>query len=277
MFEGRNLVIATMHKKESVIAPILEKDLGVNCYVPEKFDTDKLGTFTGEIPRKLTQIETARQKCILAMEQEDCDLGVASEGSFGPHPTLFFVPCDEEIIVFIDKKHKIEVIAKKISTETNFDGKRIDSVDELRAFAQSVKFPSHGIILKSVEEESLTIYKNHTDLSELEASYHLLKKNDTVLAETDMRAMNNPSRMSIISLVTSELVKKIKSTCPNCDFPGFSVTEAKSGLPCETCKMPTRSTLLHLSSCQGCGFTEEKLHPNGKQFEEAMYCDFCNP
>jgi hypothetical protein len=71
-------------------------------------------------------------------------------------------------------------------------------------------------------------------LGELEASYHLLKKNDAVLAETDMRAMNNPSRMSVISLVTSELVKKIKSTYPDCDLAGFSVTDAKSGLPCET-------------------------------------------
>jgi len=30
MFKGRNLIIATKHSKEKVIAPIVEKELGVN-------------------------------------------------------------------------------------------------------------------------------------------------------------------------------------------------------------------------------------------------------
>ena len=33
MFKGRNLLIATKHEKEKVIAPILEKELGVKCFV----------------------------------------------------------------------------------------------------------------------------------------------------------------------------------------------------------------------------------------------------
>jgi hypothetical protein len=58
MFKGRSLVIAT--KKEKVIAPLLEEALGIVCFVPEDFDTDTLGTFTGEIERKLDPISTAR-------------------------------------------------------------------------------------------------------------------------------------------------------------------------------------------------------------------------
>jgi hypothetical protein len=57
-------------------------NLGVICFVNENFDTDLLGTFTGEIERKLDPIATARQKCLLAMKLSNCDLGVASEGSF---------------------------------------------------------------------------------------------------------------------------------------------------------------------------------------------------
>ena len=52
MFRERNLFIATKHEKEKVIAPILEKELGVKCFVAENFDTDVLGTFTGEVERK---------------------------------------------------------------------------------------------------------------------------------------------------------------------------------------------------------------------------------
>ena len=76
MFISRKLIIATKHKKESVIAPILEKELGVRCFTDETFDTDTLGTFTGEIERELDPIATARRKCLLAMELNNCDLGV---------------------------------------------------------------------------------------------------------------------------------------------------------------------------------------------------------
>jgi hypothetical protein len=50
LFKNRRLLIATKHEKEKVIA-LLEKN-GVICFVNENFDTDLLGTFTGEIERK---------------------------------------------------------------------------------------------------------------------------------------------------------------------------------------------------------------------------------
>ena len=85
-----------------MIAPILEKELGVNCFVDETFDTDALGTFTGEVERELDPISTAREKCLRAMKINNCDLGIASEGSFGPHPSMFFVNADDEFLIFID-------------------------------------------------------------------------------------------------------------------------------------------------------------------------------
>lgn len=51
-FSQRKLVIATKHHKEKVIAPLIEKVLGVECFVGKNFDTDTLGTFTGEVERK---------------------------------------------------------------------------------------------------------------------------------------------------------------------------------------------------------------------------------
>jgi hypothetical protein len=62
MFKGRSLLIATKHKKEEVIAPIFERELGVKCFVSADFDTDELGTFSGEIERKFDPITTARKK-----------------------------------------------------------------------------------------------------------------------------------------------------------------------------------------------------------------------
>ena len=120
MFQDRKLIIVTKHEKEKAIAPFLEKSLGVSCFVNENFDTDILGTFTGEIERELDPIATARQKCLMAMELTNCDLGIASEGSFGPHPTIFFVSADDEFLIFIDKKNNLEIIARELSTATNF-------------------------------------------------------------------------------------------------------------------------------------------------------------
>ncbi len=123
MFLNRKLLIATKHQKESVIAPILEKELGVICFVDETFDTDTLGTFTGEIERELDPISTAREKCLRAMKVNNCNLGIASEGSFGPHPSIFFVTADDEFLIFIDKLNNIEVVVRELSTSTNFNGK----------------------------------------------------------------------------------------------------------------------------------------------------------
>ena len=71
MFEGRKLLIATKHSKERVIAPILEEKLGVTCVVPTDFDTDLLGTFTGEIERKSDALTTARENVYKHLSKPD--------------------------------------------------------------------------------------------------------------------------------------------------------------------------------------------------------------
>ncbi len=110
LFKNRRLVIATKHEKESVIAPLLEEALGVSCFIIEGFDTDSWGTFSGEVERKQDPIATARQKCLKAMELSNCELGVASEGSFGAHPSLFFTSADDEFLIFIDKKNNLHQV-----------------------------------------------------------------------------------------------------------------------------------------------------------------------
>lgn len=278
MFKGRRLVIATKHEKEKVIAPLLEEALGVYCFIKEDFDTDILGTFTGEIERKLDPIATARQKCLLAMELTKCDLGIASEGSFGSHPSLFFVNADDEFLIFIDKKNNFEIIARELSMETNFNGKEIETEKELFEFAKLVKFPSHGLILRTSKEDTSHIIKGITEVNQLkEAFEELIEKSDSIYAETDMRAMYNPTRMAVIETATKKLVHKINSCCPQCNIPGFGVTDVKKGLECNLCGSPTNSTLSFIYSCKKCDFKKEELYPHQKTSEDPMYCDYCNP
>lgn len=278
MFQNRKLIIATKHHKEQVIAPILEKELGVSCFVDENFDTDALGTFTGEIERKLDPITTVREKCLRAMTLNQCDLGVASEGSFGPHPNIFFASADDEFLIFIDKKNNLEIIARELSVSTNFDGKQIHSEEALMDFASQVQFPSHALILRKSKDANEDMHKGITDVQHLKQAFQELSiKYHSVYAETDMRAHFNPTRMEVIKNATLKLVDKIRSKCPQCQTPGFGIKEAKKGLKCGLCALPTNAILSYIYECHACNFQKEEWYPHNKTEEDPTYCDHCNP
>ena len=278
IFKGRNLVIATKHKKEAVIAPLLEKDLGVTCFVPDDFDSDAFGTFSGEIKRIGNALETARQKCLRAMELTNCDLGIASEGSFGMHPTIFMAAADDEILIFIDKKNKLEFYVRELSMETNFYSGTAATYEQVENLVKKVGFPEHAVLLKISTPDGTSVVKGIQSWELLEASFRSLSaKNIPVVVETDMRALFNPTRMNVIAKATQKLVEKIKSLCPKCDTPGFGVVNYKTGLPCAWCNQPTASTLAHILKCQKCLFEKVRFYPFEKKTEDPMYCDYCNP
>lgn len=278
MFEGRKLLIVTKHRKEAAIGPILMKALGVGVFVEKNFDTDQLGTFTGEKERSQDPISTAKQKCKEGMVQSGFDLAIASEGSFGPHPTLFFMPADEEIVVFIDQQNNLELVARELSTETNFDAREVRTVKELLEFANQVMFPSHALILRPAKDNLQGMVKGIHEESLLIKVFNELKERyATVYVETDMRAMHNPSRMKVIAKATEKLLALINSQCPNCLSPGFAASEYIRGLPCSLCGRPTRSVLTEIFTCQQCQYQQERPNSDNRDFEDPMYCDFCNP
>jgi hypothetical protein len=278
IFEGRNLVIATMHGKENTIAPILEEALGVKCFTADTVNTDQLGTFTGEVERDHDPITTARLKCLLAIEQTEADLALASEGSFGSHPEVFFAKADDEIIYLLDVKNNIKIVGRKLSMETNFDGHYIQSWKEMVNFAEKSGFPSHGLILRKDEKSNEIFEKGIRSWGQLEAlTNQLMQDYGKIWVETDMRAMHNPTRLLVIAEATKNLVENAKSHCPKCDFPGFIAHESITGLPCGLCHHPTRSIRALKYLCDSCGFESVNPRPDGKTEEDPMYCDFCNP
>lgn len=278
IFSERSLLIVSKHNKIKVLAPMLEKELGVKCFKTKKFDTDSLGTFSGEIERKKNSLDTLRDKCMLAMEMEGYDLAVATEGSFGTHPTVFFAPANDEFIILIDKKNNLEIIERELSLNTNFNMSEIESREDLNDFLKVVQFPSHGVIVKDKKENWNFIEKGIQNWSKLINIFENFNiKNQKIYIETDMRAHINPTRMKVIKNACEKLLNKIKSTCPNCQTPGFGIIKAEKGLKCKWCAKPTHSILAHIYQCKKCQFEERKLYPNGKKTEDPMYCDFCNP
>ncbi|MBD1845520.1 hypothetical protein H6F89_19320 [Cyanobacteria bacterium FACHB-63] len=282
LFQNRVAVLATMHHKEVVIAPILELELGLKIHVPKNFNTDQFGTFTREITRSGDQLEAARRKALSALEQTGMDLAIASEGSFAPHPALPMLPCDRELILLIDRLNGLEVIGEVISTETNFNHRSISSFEEAYEFAIKVGFPEHRLVVMVCKDSTdrLEIVKGIADFDQLQESVLIaLARSQTgsIHIETDMRAMHNPTRMKAIEQATRDLVEKLKQCCPNCLTPGFTVSTVKRGLPCGWCGSPTDLVLAETYQCQKCGFEQDRLYPDEKRTAEPMYCSYCNP
>lgn len=177
-----------------------------------------------------------------------------------------------------DYHNNLEIVVREISTDTNFYGEIIVNQETLEAFAQKVQFPSHAIILKPAEKNFSKVVKNIQNWNELHQHFNsMMAEFGTAYAETDMRAMYNPTRMKVIQTTAQKLIAKIKSTCPVCNCPGFDVSEIKPGLPCSNCLLPTRSTLSHIYQCKNCNYIEEKKFPRNIHYEDPMYCDNCNP
>ena len=277
-FNGRKLIIATKHQKEKVIIPLVEQYLGVSVFVPTDFDSDQFGTFSGEIKRVGNALDAIRKKCHVAMNLYGYDLAIASEGSFGPHPTIFFAQADDELVVLIDKKNELEITARELSLETNFDGEKITSFSQLIDFAKKIDFPSHGLIMKYADNYNSIIHKDITDFDRLEVIYESMSRvSSDIWVESDMRAHKNPTRMKVIEKATQKLIKKVGTLCPSCQTPGFDVAKVIKGLPCKWCKSPTESTLALQSNCIRCNHSSLEKYPNGKQYESPEYCSYCNP
>ncbi len=276
-YSDRTVAIATQHSKEQAISPLLYKKLKLLSIVPYGINTDLLGTFSGEISRDGSPLNTARKKCDLAYAL-GFDLVISSEGSFGPHPTIPFIHCDEEIILMKDYQTDEEILASHISINTNFSAKAIQSLDELAKFSEEVFFPSHGIIMKDKDCDFNYVNKEILIESDLVNAFeYCMMQYGNCFVETDMRAHKNPTRMRAIEEVCWKLIDKVKTLCPICSKPGFSVHDQIRGLPCALCYMPTKSIHTHISVCQKCGHREDKTFPNNKEYEDPQYCDFCNP
>lgn len=277
-FAGRTMVIVGKHKKERVIAPIMEKVLGVTCITVPEIDTDLLGTFSGEIERADDVITTLRKKCALAAEKYPGHLIVASEGSFGMHPVVPLAHADDEVMLCVDYTNQLEFFARKLTTVTNFNAQEIHSVKNLMHFAIKAQFPQHALILRRSKTDNTHITKGIQDETTLREVYQQLRARfGQAYIETDMRALFNPTRMKVIGEVAEDLAGKMNSRCPVCTHPGFSVQDAVSGLPCGMCGTPTQTTQHLVLRCTHCGHSALKAPLHGKKVEDPQFCDFCNP
>jgi hypothetical protein len=282
VFKGwrdQKCVIATMHNKELVTAPLLQSELGVQVFVPENFDTDSFGTFTRETNRAGNQLEAARKKALGAMKLTGAQIGFASEGSFGAHPVIPFMHSSLEIVVLIDSIHNLEIVGNFRSSEVQVRGQDVSSPAEVIDIAHAWGFPKQGVILRQSATSNRHIYKElSTDADLKRISEQLLAKFfvKSVCIETDMRAHRCPQRMESIKMATLDLIKNCKKLCPICTAPGFVTTDVVRGLLCSQCSLPTELVKETIHTCQKCSHTENRP-VESKTLAEPGECQWCNP
>lgn len=279
-YSDKTCVIATMHDKEKVIAhPFLEL-LGLKM-IKTKMDTDQLGTFTGEIERKGTPLTCVRQKCELAMKESKVNIGVASEGSFGPHPFFPFLGCDHEILYFKDLERGFELHQSLLSTKTNHRKEVFSDPQRLKTFCDQALFPSHGLIVRPNKSNKKSFIikgiQTHDVLEDAFLKCCRLSEDGNAIVETDMRAHMNPTRMEVIKELADSFAKRLATPCPLCYNPGWGLVDTKKGLECQICGSETEMVKSEVFGCPKCLHKENRLRQDGLIVADPQYCGWCNP
>ncbi len=280
-FGGRSLAVATMHGKEQVIGPALCAALPLAGFaaIPD-LDTDRFGAFSGEVERTHDPRNAALHKAMHGAERSGHDLVIASEGSFVPYPPAPFLTCDEEWLVLYDARDGRSWAHRHASLETVAGGAVCGTLADVRAFAERMRFPGHGLVLKPHEHWRAgdAVVKGIPDARTLdERAAELIARHGSVWVESDLRAMRNPTRMAVIRATAERFAQELARCCPVCGEPHFAITEAVPGLLCGLCGMPTEAVRAFRRTCASCGHTALEGRTDGKVVEDPMHCANCNP
>ena len=246
-------------------------------------DTDLLGTFSGEVEREGNALQCVRRKCEMGLNilGEKAEYGLASEGSFGPHPAMFLLPCDQEILYFIDRKRGFHLHMVHVSEKTNYQMQALDSLEELIKFSEAAQFPSHALIVRpNNRADSKLLFKGIETPAALEEAFKECLKASTdgkIWVETDMRAQFNPSRMAVIGELADKLAQRLATPCPQCAAPGWGRVRVEKGLHCEYCDQATEMVAREIHGCVLCDYTEALPRSDGLKAAPQMHCGWCNP
>lgn len=267
--------MATKHDKGRLVAPHFDGILSMK--VEEVLvDTDLLGTFSGEIERVGTPLETAIKKAKLGIEKSGNPFGVASEGSVGPDPFVPFIKANIETMVFVDDELDIQIHESFKSNEiTAFTTTTLKN--DLGSFLQKADFPNHAIIVRP--HKGVGAHKGIRDLRSLEKAITAARDQSSdgeAIIESDLRAMCSPSRQKNISATALKLVERLSRTCPECQSPGWGLKSYIRGVECAECgELSIDAIKQEVIGCVKCEYTL-----NGAVINltlDPARCMSCNP
>lgn len=271
--------LGTMHGKAAAIAPPLAR-LCITLVVPEELDTDRFGTFTAEIPRTGTMEDAARAKAHAAIAATGLSIGIASEGAYGPHPFIPFLPIGREVLLWHNVETSQEVIERFTDQAPCYDHVTVCSADEATAFLERIGFPRTAVIVAPVGEGSVPVAKGLQERDSVDdaiARAVQLSGQRGALLQTDMRADRNPRRMEMIGRLADRLAARLATACPACSAPGWGLLRQETGLPCAWCGGPTLLVKAVVHGCTLCWHEVSLPVTNGPAMADPGHCPTCNP
>lgn len=273
--------MATRHAKECALSWPLSRALGLSLLVPLSVDTDLLGTFTGEISRENTPRHVAIRKAREGMAATGLPLGLGNEGSFGPHSAISFLPCDHEILAFIDDEQEFIAVESLFTRETNYNQTSCSSLVGAESFLEKMGFPSHHLVVRPEgNSDPTSIRKGVHCQEELRQAITRavgMSPVKCVRLETDMRAHANPTRMKAIRRLGAQMARRLRTSCPECRCPGFGIIGGEPGLPCSDCGDPTPLILREVFECPRCQCRKTYLPHRSEPLASPVHCPQCNP
>ena len=265
------LLLSSKHHKEQILNPIFEP-FGTVLFVNEGFDTDDFGTFCGSIPRKEGPKYTVKEKCLAGMQFATLRQGLASEGSFGPHPNIPFLTINEEWLVYIDLDLDLEIYGRSTTIEVCHAQLHFQDAAELPTFLSNCSFGKQGLVLKNASSGQL-IEKGIQEPAQLEL---LLQQIPEWQIETDLRSHMNPLRQKNIAAAGKDLMERMQKRCPNCAHPDFSVHKVSGQLACSLCFQLTDNYQFLEYTCKYCAHHQIEERTD-KKLEDPQFCNNCNP
>ena len=216
---GPPVLIATMHGKEAVLGPLLA-DLGFQVLLPLGYDTDALGTFSGDVRRPGTAFEAALEKARRACHATGVPRAVSSEGSYRPCQTLFPGARNAELLAFVDLKSSFSCVEHLTDLPTRFVKGRVPphlDAPETQALLSAMDWPSVKALVVP-EDPGLGALPEHVfkGLGDAPALAHAMQAcaahaaDGWVHLETDLRAHMNPTRMAAVARVGERLAHALR-------------------------------------------------------------------
>ena len=280
-YSGRTAVLATKHGKLGQIAPSMRSALAIEV-VDVSVDTDQLGTFSGEIPRTLSDLNCAIAKARLAMTERGSDLGMASEGTFSPHPDVPWLTTDRELVVLVDDRLDHVFWEYVVSTEIPAISETVGTDEDLTSLAIRADLPRHAVIVRpsttlahGVDHLVHKGIRQTTDLIEAVHASCAASATHQAVVMTDFRAHCCPSRQAVISAAAKRLAHRVASCCRECGAAGWGRVDIIRGVPCRECRRPVPIVRAEVDGCWRCGLRIERSA--GEPDADPGTCERCNP
>jgi predicted RNA-binding Zn-ribbon protein involved in translation (DUF1610 family) len=272
-------VLATKHAKLPLIAPPLACALGLDVDAVD-VDTDTLGTFSGEIPRTGSALETAVRKARLGMKAAGRELGLANEGSIGPDPAMPLLTVDREIVVLVDDNAGIVIWDAYATYDIVAATTSARPGEDLRQFITDADFPAHLLIVRPNSGPVYPIRKgidSRASLKSAIAEAAAVATDGRARIETDLRAHACPSRQLVIARAAERLAQRAAARCPGCAAPGWGPVDVLMGVPCSWCGTDVEQPRAEIYGCPACDRQEIRPLVPPEATGDPGICPACNP